>query len=111
MGVITWLNKIPINAPVGSRVNQWRDLDANETKDAVNDNDTRVGALESSINVIWVEIGDVFVYKGTNTGSAVEVGDIIKYYPTTSRFIHARVNALPYTDDANLTFFEDIQTI
>jgi len=56
----------------------------------------------------WIEIDDAFVYKGANTNkSAIEAGDMIKRYPTTSRYIHARVDALPYTTDSNLSFFTD----
>ena len=60
----------------------------------------------------WIEIGDSWVYKGTNTNeNAIEVGDRIRRYPSASRYIHALVNALPHTSDANLTFFEDITVI
>ncbi len=60
----------------------------------------------------WVEIDDAWVYKGTNINvTSVEVGDMIRRYQTPIRYIHARVNALPYTVDANLSFFEDIQII
>ncbi len=59
----------------------------------------------------WVEIDDAWVDKGLNGGSTIEVGDIIKRYPTTSRYIEARVDILPYTDDNNLTFTKDINII
>ncbi len=64
----------------------------------------------------WSEIDDAWVYKPTATFSilsnaTIGVGDIIKRYPTTQRFIVARVDALPYTDDANLTFFKDINIL
>jgi len=64
-----------------------------------------------NIAVKWIEIDDALVYKGTNTGGTVQVGDLIMRYPTTSRFIHAKVNALPYTSDGNLSFFQDITVI
>ncbi len=59
----------------------------------------------------WVEIDDAWVDKGLNGASTIEVGDKIKRYPTTSRYIEARVDILPYTDDNNLTFTKDINII
>ncbi len=59
----------------------------------------------------WVEIDDAWVDKGLNGASTIEVGDAIKRYPTTSRYIEARVDILPYTDDNNLTFTKDINII
>lgn len=57
----------------------------------------------------WIEIDDAWVYKGTNTNKiAIEIGDMIRRYPSTTRYVHARVDALPYTNDANLSIFEEI---
>ncbi len=64
-----------------------------------------------NISIKWIEIDDAFVYKGTNTGDTIQVGDVIMRYPTTSRFIHAVVNGLPYTTDSNLSFYQDITII
>ena len=58
----------------------------------------------------WVEIDDRWVEKpvGNNDQVAIEVGDKFWYYPSNNRYIEARVNALPYTDESNLTLFKDI---
>ncbi len=69
-------------------------------------------AIPPTITNRWIEIDDAWVFKGVNTNVfAIEIGDMIRRYPQTNRYINARVNALPYTIDSNLTFFEDIQTI
>lgn len=45
MSAITWVDKVGLIAK-GVRINQWWDDDANEIKVAVNDNDTRISAIE-----------------------------------------------------------------
>jgi len=60
----------------------------------------------------WIEIDDAWVYKGTNIDKfQIEPGDMIRRYPITNRYIHARVNTLPYTNESNLSIFEDITII
>jgi len=59
----------------------------------------------------WIEIDDAWVFKGTNVAPTIEAGDVIKRYPTTSRYIEARVNSLPYTTESNLSFVKDITII
>ena len=42
----------------------------------------------------------------TNTDlGAIEVGDIIRGYPSATNYIHGKVNALPYTTDGNIDYF------
>jgi len=61
------------------------------------------------IDAKWIEIDDAFVYKGTNTNTnSIEVDDMIRRYTSINRYIHARVDALPYTVEANLSIFEEI---
>lgn len=60
-----------------------------------------------------VVIDDAIVTKkaGNVDYENVEVGDFIRRYPTDTRYINARVDVLPHTVDANLSFFEDIELI
>jgi len=59
----------------------------------------------------WVEIDDAWVSKGINVGATIEVGDKIKRYPATNRYIEARVDSLPYTDENNLSIIKDITVL
>ena len=47
MSLITWADKVRIISVPGDRINQWRQEDANEVKDAINDIETRTVDLES----------------------------------------------------------------
>lgn len=49
MGFLTWADKVGLILKK-TRINQWQDVDANETKAAVNDNDTRIGVLEPKVD-------------------------------------------------------------
>ena len=57
MSKITWDDKVRIISVPGDRINQWRQEDANEVKDAINDIETRTVDLESGEGLI--EIIDV----------------------------------------------------
>jgi len=68
--------------------------------------------LPPTITSKWIEIDDAWVYKGINTNEfSIETGDMIRRYPSLNRYIHARVDSLPYTDENNLKLFEDITVI
>lgn len=60
----------------------------------------------------YKEIDDCLVFKRLNPSSltAIEIGDVIKRYDG-NRYIHAKVNALPYTSDANLSFYSESEII
>lgn len=66
-------------------------------------------SLPPVITKKWIEIDDAWVYKGVNSSIiAIEVGDMIRRYSSPTKYIHGRVDSLPYTDDSNLTIFEEI---
>ena len=58
----------------------------------------------------WIEIDDAYVLKasGNFNITQIQTGDMIRRYPTTSRYIEAKVIAVPYTTETNLQLFKDI---
>jgi len=69
-------------------------------------------AMPPIITNKWIEIADAWVYKGTNGDQfQIEIGDMIRRYQSPTRYVHGRVNSLPYTDPNNLSLFEDITII
>lgn len=107
------LDSIDSEKKKGNKLNAASSIDSGNKVLILQTDELKTYDANALLPTKWMQIDDAWVCKGSGKTDreTIEATDIIKRFPTTSRYIHARVESLPYTDDSNLKFFEDISII
>ncbi len=97
-------------------VKQGRQIDFYLTTSAgvpipIINNELLLSLLESLINPVKSIDGYIVDVTNNTDKEVIEVGNLIQGYFSVNRYIIARVNALPHTDENNLSIFVDSQVI